>query len=1048
MTIKSDLTARRNFQTAFPALILLFLMGLVVSNSCCAGVTSAGTPGASAGHDQSPAITSTTLPAGTLQVAYNAALSATGGTAPYSWRLTSGQLPTGLGLSPSGAVVGMPTHVGTSLFTVKVKDSSSPPKQAAESLSISISSGSSPVQITTNSLASGQVGSAYSVVIAASGGITPYSWSQTGGTLPPGLGLDASSGQISGTPTQSGTFPITVQVKDSSSPAQTASQGFSIVVAAAGTQVSITTSSLPSGQKNSAYSATLAASGGTTPYTWSISAGALPAGLSLGAGNGVISGTPTASGSFSFTAKVTDSTSPTKQTATKSFTVTIASGGSTPVTITTSSVPNGQVGAAYSTTLTANGGTMPYTWSISAGALPAGLSLGAGSGVISGTPKASGSSSFTVQVKDVANSTATKSLSILIAAAGSQPLQITNSSLAAGQTGQPYSVTLQATGGTPGYTWSIAAGQLPTGFTLGAASGQISGTAGATGQFGFTVNVTDSASPPNTAKATFSITISSSGLDQYGGLTAKPSPNGATGFFRVEKFGQRWMFVTPAGNAFWMFSVYHGLPAFLDPNVIQNKYGGDQDLWATQRNRRFQSWGFNTLGEYTSSLGLPVGVYGAVGGNSVPLPFIMLLNGAVDGMDNPSFLGLPESIKNILAGVPGTAYNSYRGPLVDVYDPKYAQAQQAEVGYWSGVVTGGFADKPWVVGITTDDGDDLFGFKSGAGAPLNAYPHIGYLVAVADFQYTAAQNPTGKNWIDAKLYSKYAWITFLQQKYSDINALNVAWRTNGFYTSFGDAGGYGTGTGVIDEDGRHVAWMGTMIYPYVNTGASAGVQVDLDTFLYQFANTYAQINLSAIRAVDTNHLIFGPASLNNYGAMSRKQILQGLSDGGIQVFQYNYNPNFGGVADLAGSMAQNNQSYDLVGKPAFIWYSVTAQADSDMSAIPPGYAQPNLPTQAQRGAQYQNVDIPNFLNAQGSNGDYYVIGFDWWELVDNPGEGINWGLTTRLDNAYDGKEDVIAPGVDQWGFTAGGETANYGDFLSSVQAANANAMQTLLNTLP
>src|SRR5579863_391337 len=306
MKIKSDLTARRNLQTAYPALILLFLMGLVVINSGCVGVTSAGAPAAAASHQLSATITTTTLPAGTLHVAYNAALSATGGTAPYSWRLTSGQLPTGLGLSPSGAVTGMPTQAGTSLFTVKVKDSSSPPQTAAGSLSISVSSGSSQVQITTISLASGQVGSAYSVVIAASGGTTPYSWSLAGGTLPTGLGLDASSGQISGTPTQSGTFPITVQVKDSSSPAQTASQGFSIVVAAAGSQVSITTSSVPNGQVGAAYSTALAANGGTMPYTWSISAGALPAGLSLGAGNGVISGTPTASGSSSFTVQVKD----------------------------------------------------------------------------------------------------------------------------------------------------------------------------------------------------------------------------------------------------------------------------------------------------------------------------------------------------------------------------------------------------------------------------------------------------------------------------------------------------------------------------------------------------------------------------------------------------------------------------------------------------------------------------------------------------------------------------------------------------------------------
>ena len=533
MKIKSDLTAGRNFQTTYPALILLFLMGLVVGNSGCAGVTSAGSPGNPASPDPPPAITSTTLPAGTLQVAYNAALSATGGTAPYSWRLTSGQLPAGLGLSPSGAVTGMPTQAGTSLFTVKVKDSSSPPQTAAGSLSISVSSGASQVQITTISLASGQVGSAYSVVIAASGGTTPYSWSLTGGTLPTGLGLDTSSGQISGTPTQSGTFPITAQVKDSSSPAQTASQGFSIVVAAAGgTQVSITTSSVPNGQVGAAYSTTLAANGGTAPYTWSISAGTLPAGLSLGAGNGVISGTPTASGSFSFTAKVTDSTSPTKQTATKSFTLTIAPAGSTPVTITTSSVPNGQVGAAYSTTLAANGGTAPYAWSISAGALPAGLSLGAGNGVISGTPTASGSFTFTAKVTDSTSptkQTATKSFTLTIAPAGSTPVTITTSSVPNGQVGAAYSTTLAANGGTAPYTWSISAGTLPAGLSLGAGNGVISGTPTASGSFSFTAKVTDSTSPTKqTATKSFTLTIAPAGSTPVT-ITTSSVPNGQVG---------------------------------------------------------------------------------------------------------------------------------------------------------------------------------------------------------------------------------------------------------------------------------------------------------------------------------------------------------------------------------------------------------------------------------------------------------------------------------------------------------------------------------------
>jgi hypothetical protein len=181
----------------------------------------------------------------------------------------------------------------------------------------------------------------------------------------------------------------------------------------------VTSTSLPNGQQGTAYSATLTATGGTIPYSWSISAGALPIGLSLNGSTGAISGTPTGNGTSSFTVKVTDSTTPTAQTATKSFTITVAA-AVTPLQITTSSLSAGQVGVAYSTMLQATGGTTPYSWSITVGALPAGLSLTASTGVISGTPTTSGAASFTVRVTDAASNTASQALSIVVAAAGPQ----------------------------------------------------------------------------------------------------------------------------------------------------------------------------------------------------------------------------------------------------------------------------------------------------------------------------------------------------------------------------------------------------------------------------------------------------------------------------------------------------------------------------------------------------------------------------------------------------------------------------------------------------
>ena len=192
----------------------------------------------------------------------------------------------------------------------------------------------------------------------------------------------------------------------------------------AGSSLRFSTSSVPAGQVGAAYSTMIQATGGSTPYHWSISSGALPAGLTLSATTGTISGTPTASGSSTFTAKVTDSTSPTAQTATKSLTITVAS-VPVPVEITTSSLPSGQVAVPYSTTLAAIDGTSPYKWSITSGALPAGLTLSA-TGAVSGKPTTSGTFSFTIHVADSASSptSASRSLSITVAAASAHSVML------------------------------------------------------------------------------------------------------------------------------------------------------------------------------------------------------------------------------------------------------------------------------------------------------------------------------------------------------------------------------------------------------------------------------------------------------------------------------------------------------------------------------------------------------------------------------------------------------------------------------------------------
>jgi hypothetical protein len=284
------------------------------------------------------AIATTSLPAGVVGTAYSQTLAATGGKTPYTWSVPPGTLPRGLSLSPAGIITGTPTMAGNFNFTVTVVDSSSPAQNSVSApFSIQVNAPKPPVSIITTSLPAGVVSTAYSQTLGATGGTTPYTWSVPSGTLPPGLSLSAA-GVIAGSPTTAGTFSFTVKVTDSSSPAQTATAAFSIQISPAKPPVSIITALLGPGTVGAAYSQTLAATGGTTPYSWSVSTGPLPTGLSLSAA-GVITGTPTTAGTFDFTVKVTDSSSPV-QSASEPLSIQVtAATGPPPITIQTITEP-------------------------------------------------------------------------------------------------------------------------------------------------------------------------------------------------------------------------------------------------------------------------------------------------------------------------------------------------------------------------------------------------------------------------------------------------------------------------------------------------------------------------------------------------------------------------------------------------------------------------------------------------------------------------------------------------------------------------------------
>ncbi len=266
--------------------------------------------------------------------------------------------------------------------------------------------------------------------------------------------------------------------------------------------LTITTTSLPDGNLNQSYnSALLLASGGTGARTWSLASGSgpLPDGLTLSS-SGVISGIPSVEGTFNFTVQVTDSSSP-QQVATRALSILVSG-----LRITTTALPNGQVGVAYSHFVSATNGQQPFSWSISAPALPTGLSIDTNTGEIGGLPMTAGTFPFTVRVTDDLGDTATADLTIVVDPP--PPLMLTTTALPDGAVNVAYNVTLQATGGQPPLTWSIPTGVLPSGLSLDASSGVISGTPAVAVTESFTVQATDSASPTmQTASQPLTLTI-------------------------------------------------------------------------------------------------------------------------------------------------------------------------------------------------------------------------------------------------------------------------------------------------------------------------------------------------------------------------------------------------------------------------------------------------------------------------------------------------------------------------------------------------------------
>ena len=339
--------------------------------------------------------TASALPAATVSVPYSLTLSAVGGTAPYTWSSTA-NLSIGLSLSAGGVISGAPTVAGAFSFPIQATDSGG--QSATQTFTLTINP--APLtNTTTTPLPDGVAGTSYSQTFSASGGARPYQWSVLSGSTGD-LRLDPASGVLQGTPQAAGTLNFTIQVADSAGTRITSPYTINIRPPAL---TIVTGATLPPGTAGAALQPAVRG-GGTPPYSWSLTSGSVQA-LNFDAAQAILSGTPDVAGTLTFTLQARDAAG---VAVTRIFTLAIAPASL--VITNDAQLPDGAVGSAYSCRMNAAGGTPPYTWS--ATGLPAGLTIDAGTGLLSGVLSAAQPPPFTVRVVDSAAVSASNSFRI------------------------------------------------------------------------------------------------------------------------------------------------------------------------------------------------------------------------------------------------------------------------------------------------------------------------------------------------------------------------------------------------------------------------------------------------------------------------------------------------------------------------------------------------------------------------------------------------------------------------------------------------------------
>ena len=592
------------------------------------------------------------------------------------------------------------------------------------------------------------------------------------------------------------------------------------------------------------------------------------------------------------------------------------------------------------------------------------------------------------------------------------------------------------------------------------------------------------------------------GHDTYCGITALSCSAGATGYFYKEQHtdnsgNKHWVLCTPQGHMFLQRSVYNTSDT---PANFSAKYGSNTGLYTQHENNRALQIGINSIDVYYSAYSLPVPTRDGGPGNAVQLPFLVFLGTQNEIYSNPSWFGWTDAgLKNLCDGQDSHGFTAFQqycrkgGSLIqyDYMDPRWQTATDDDIQFtFTGPGGGGgnpyfqggtVKTSPWVIGYNAaGDCGDYCVFTRGQGQDLDGwqFPLVAQVIATSAFDYTAA--PVSESWQAGNHYlvAKLKWTcgnwngsacdgsSYLELKYGTIANLKTAWGPcANSYTTFGSAGGFGSGTGLLDEDGAGSCFGSASGDYFTQSNIPANVITDLVTYSRTFVyNTYhAPIHSLKVTYGDTNHLMY----CGNVGGPDdsgiRSETAQAMRDAGCDVIIMGWN----GTYLTPVGQAANAAAYDATCSggtcvPQTLWYAVSAQRDSPFAYCYPtcasGVYQNDYATQLIRGQHY-GIDTGNILNSRGSNGDYYNMGIDIWSMMDRLSESTNYGFDTQdCSNLYDGIQATAGGirgtgtvgncspgggGNDPYGFATGGEAAAYGDFTDGVTAANAQNEVTL-----